>query len=181
MPTTNYKTPAAVINNTSEGAIDWTNPGNATAVDAAVATAANLTGESGSRLLLGDAFGFDADDLPAAAVVTGIECVATCSGSSSGITGKIKLAPAATPAGSYSSTSSNWPTSLGERTMGSSTFTGGLALRGSDVHDADFGVAVVANPPAIGTQSANVDAFQVRVHWSLPTAGGAGIGIGMSL
>ncbi|QTH22016.1 hypothetical protein HRJ34_00280 [Rhizorhabdus wittichii] len=181
MPTTAWKFPGTAINSVSgeTGSYDWSNPGNIGADDGSYAGVI-LTGFGPSRTLRGSNFGFTSSDIPTGAFITGIEVKIERSASDANRINDthVFIVPDGS-AGSVSDragnnkadTATKWPTSDTAVIYGSSSDTWSAGLTRAQVLSSNFAIDFQATTTVGGL--ANVDYFQVRLTWELPTISAA--------
>jgi hypothetical protein len=143
----------------------WTNPGNITANDSVVATVSLTTGSS--DYLVANNFGFS---IPAGSTIDGIAATVNVSANSINSVNDngVFVIHGNSTFSANNAQLSAFPTTLTDRTYGSSTFLWGSSWTASDINSSNFGlafrVASLFNP-----SSANVDYIKMTVYYT--TAG----------
>jgi len=153
--------PASVVNNTTTGTLNWTNPGNATSNNNADATASAESATT--RYLLATDFGFG---IAAGSTINGI-VVEVEKGSQEGC---VDVGAFIVKGGTIGSTnrklSGNWPASDAYKSHGLfQTDTWGETWSASDINASDFGFAISASlggDPA----AAFVDHIRITVYYT---------------
>lgn len=149
-------------NDASFGTNVWVNVGNACAEDGSVAT------ESGSsQYIKAVSLGFT---LPSNATVTGIQFDVKKQATSGQLVldASVRLYINGVASGNNKSIGTDWiDTGLTYVTYGGAGDTWGIAgLLGSDINNANFGLAFACQKDGTGTQTANVDAIRATIFYT---------------
>lgn len=137
------RSPASVINNTQLGAVDWINPGNASAADGAKATAFVEGSAPNSNWLMATDFGFA---IPADATIDGILVEVKLDGD---VHDRAFLGPqlviAGTPTGDMKGTLDAWTLNApGYTSYGGSSDSWSISPTPTKLNSSDFGFVTAA-------------------------------------
>jgi hypothetical protein len=184
MPVTAWKGAGNGANDSSIGAVAWSNPGNITASNNSRALASLNATNTTTQILRATSFGFTAADIPPGSAVVGIEVEIErqkgSGGSNTATDLLIRLRNASGQAGDDKATGTGWPSTDGTATYGGGADTWSAGLTDSDLRDSGFGVDIRAQRTG-GTPTPAVDHVRIRVHYTEPAPDPAAderIGIG---
>ena len=154
---------------TGVGTVAWTSPGSITADDTSYATCA-LANSAQSNYLSATNFGFS---IPAGSTINGIQVSIMrqrSSFSSPDIRDTVvSLIKGGTVTGANrAATSTNWPTSMGTASYGTTSDLWGATWTPADINASDFGVALSANSTGSSSRTASVDYMQITVTYTPP-------------
>jgi len=151
------------------GAIAWSNPGNITTPGSPYATANGITPGSNSKQLRATGYGFN---IPESCTIDGIT-VSIMRRSTVIVTYPLRdqvvqlVKDGSTPIGTnMAATTTDWPTSMGSRTYGSTSANWGSTWTAAEINSSNFGVVLQAVSPAyVLNRDATVDYIQVTVSY----------------
>ncbi len=151
------------------GSVNWLNPGYITADDTDYATS-NLGNSATSEYLQGTNYGFA---IPSGATINGIT-VSIMRQSSSNGGGRsvddvdLELLKAGAIVGTDKAVTTDWPTSMTERSYGGIADLWGTTWTPEEINAIDFGVSLsVLNESGVSSRTASVDYIQVTVTYTL--------------
>ena len=164
------------VDDATEGTFVWSSPGNATAVDGAMATVAsgNSTGDTHSHYLKITGFNLS---LPGNATIVGVTAEIDRQDGGQDQTPHdahvylVKGGNIQTGTTDQAKTSLLWPASLAYATYGSSTNMWGNTLTPYDVNDSGFGVAINITGDLSGPftkYAGSVDAVRISISYTTP-------------
>ncbi len=163
--------PSTAVDDSGVGTLAWSNPGNATTLDSAVATASTSSFGIISHYLKCTNLGFS---IPAGASIDGISVEVNCKGTKVG-TGMIptffivRLIDGAGTIVGDDKGSGSLPSSFTYVNFGSSSDTWSASLTQTDINDTDFGVVVSLSLDGDGganISKGDVDHVRITVHYS---------------
>jgi hypothetical protein len=158
--------PGSVVNDPSNGGTAWTNPGNASAEDGAVANEAL----SSSQYLKATSYGFSS--IGDTDIVDGIVLEVKKGTLSCDVVidnGTFLYVAGVKSGTDHEDSFHDWSCTLTWATYGSPTDTWGLSLTGADVKDPNFGSAFAEIKDDGGAQHADVDAHRMTVYYHAAT------------
>src|SRR5690606_25457729 len=155
---------------TGVGTINWNNPGNIVANDAANASLTLNAGVT-SRYLVASNFGFT---IPTSAIITGVQVdidkVAT--GGTLSLADVrdniVRLAVGGAPVGSNLAVNAKWPTSFTIVGYGGATNLWGTTLTPAQVNATNFGVYLAITNQGLVSSTAQVDFIRVTIYYTNP-------------
>jgi hypothetical protein len=152
------------LDNASLGAVAWTSPSLAVALDSALATATLAQGQV-SHYLEVEGFNFF---VPSGATIQGIEVdVRRSSTNGVGIQDQsVKLVKNGAIIGTEHATATTWPNTLATAVYGGPTDLWGTTWLPSDVNSATFGAAIAAYRNSAAADAPNVDSIQIKVTYA---------------
>lgn len=157
-----FTTSGNVTDDNAVGTSAWTNPSNGATTDAvyATVTGANFT----SHYLKWLNFGFS---IPAGSTINGISVDIIRHESGASVTDNVvKLVKGGTVGGNNKASASQWPTTDGTATYGSSNDLWGQTWTSADINGSTFGVVLSAT--SSGMPTASVDSAAVTVYYTPP-------------
>ena len=176
MANTGITYPGTSANNTAIGTYAWNNPGNATADDGVNTTARGPTGTNQiSNYLRATNFGFS---IPTGSNIDGIlvEIERRRENANNGTEHTVSLVKGGTVSGdNKADTATNMPTTMTNKSFGSSSDLWGLSFTVADINASDFGVVFSVSMTRPGFKSFNdgiVDFIRITVHYT-EVAGGS--------
>lgn len=162
--------PSSAVNDSSAGALAWTNPGNAVSSNDSYATSALTSSNTTSQYLKASTFGFS---IPSNSIINGIQLDIERSESSVSSTfiqdNAVYLVKGGTiqTGTNRGATSTNWPASDAYATYGSTSDLWGNTWTASDINATNFGAVIQAKRNGSGSETARVDHMRVTITYTL--------------
>lgn len=161
--------PSSAVNDSSAGALAWTNPGNATASDNAYATSALSSSNTTSQYLKATTFGFS---IPSNSIINGIQLDVERSEASVSSTNiqdnAVYLVKGGTiQTGTNKATATNWPASDAYANYGSGSDLWGNTWTASDINATNFGAVIQAKRSGSNSETARVDHMRITITYTL--------------
>jgi hypothetical protein len=160
-------------NDSSTGAVAWSNPTNIQANNNTRATSALSVSNTTTQILRATNFGFTTSDIPSGSTIDGIEVGIDRQKGSGGTNNAtdllVRLRTSSGQTGSDKATATAWPNGDAVATYGGATDTWSAGLSDSDILSSGFGVDIQAQRTG-GSPTAAVDYVEVRVHYTEPSS-----------
>jgi hypothetical protein len=162
------RNPTVGTNDASIGTVAWSNPGNVSASDLAVATASAMVLGNNSNYLSASAFGFS---IPASAIICGItvQIQKNATGLLQNVTdNSVKIIKNGVIGGSERALGGTWPTTEAFFTYGGGADLWGQTWTAAEINAGNFGVAISANLSAGSSvnPSARVNNIRISVAYN---------------
>lgn len=168
MATTGPLNPSTLVNDTSSGAVNWSNPTNANSSNNTYATYTSFSSQS--YYLKATNFGFS---IPVGSTIDGIVVeIERKASRSDGLNNcrdiDVKLVKSSGTFGTINkaATGTNWPTSDTIASYGSSSDLWGETWSASDINSSNFGVGLRAFTTIDLSCTASVDSFAITVYYT---------------
>lgn len=166
MATEGPNSPGTVVSDNSYGNNTWSNPGNAAASDDTRADAATFM--DSTEYLKATNFGFS---IPSGATVDGIEVFIErrdINNPGGSMDDRVRIVKGGTVGSTDKADgATEWPTTDGTATYGSSSDKWGETWTRTDINATDFGM-VLASTDGGGSGAPEVDHISITVHYTLP-------------
>lgn len=177
MAQTAAKNAGTVANDASAGNTAWSNPTNAQGSSDATAATSSVTGTNTTQRLKATNFGFTSSDLPAGAVIDGIQVdVRHTAGTANRVSDSelfVVKGGATQTAASNLASATKWANSIATFTYGGPSELFGLSWAQADILSSGFGVSLRAK--GSNTATTSVEWFDLSVFYHLNVPGAAAV------